>query len=64
MSGVEAVPGWELTRDALQSPGAELVDRPRLTEKLLSRPPFRFLHDVISAASAPTGGRLRTSKGG
>lgn len=40
---------WELTIAQLQDPSNPLVDKPKLSEKYLTKPPFRFLHDVISA---------------
>ncbi len=27
------------------------IQRPQLTDKLLKRPPFRFIHDIITAVS-------------
>ena len=34
---------------------AEVIKKPRCTEKLLRRPPFRFLHDLIMAIGYNTG---------
>lgn len=36
------------TRETL----GKLVKKPPLTDKLLSRPPFRYLHDIISEAGS------------
>ena len=34
-----------------QSSLAKIIDKPPLTEKLLKKPPFRYLHDIITEVS-------------
>lgn len=42
---------WVKTKEDVES----LIARPKPSEKLLSKPPFRFLHDVISEIIRSTG---------
>lgn len=46
---------WQLTVDILQNPSNPIVDKPKLVEKYLVKPPFRYLHDIVSAVSGTRG---------
>mmetsp|Transcript_13605 Transcript_13605/g.29130 ORF Transcript_13605/g.29130 Transcript_13605/m.29130 type:complete len:548 (+) Transcript_13605:262-1905(+) len=46
---------WELTVAILQDNNAPIISKPKLSEKYLTKPPFRFLHDIVTAIQKGTG---------
>lgn len=38
----------------VQSSLTKHINKPQLTEKLLSKPPFKFIHDIVTNVSTST----------
>ncbi len=41
--------------DVVKTKVNDLISKPKMADKLLSKPPFRFLHDTITAICKTTG---------
>ena len=42
---------WQETAQMYES----LIQKPKMTQKLLTKPPFRYIHDIYTATCAVTG---------
>lgn len=42
---------WEVTKAMYE----QIIQKPKMTEKLLVKPPFRYLHDIFTSTCAATG---------
>ena len=42
---------WKETAQMYQ----QLIQKPKMTEQLLTKPPFRYIHDIYTATCAKTG---------
>ena len=42
---------WKPTADMFES----IIDRPKMTKKLLQKPPFKYLFDIVSETTKKTG---------